>query len=148
MNDDRDPSAENRPAWYWRGYDSLERVVAGGALGWVLTIPLLALTGLITPEAGLNGYAGDYAWYATIPLGMIIWHRSRRGRPGGWVSRALFGGALGLFLGFIFIVLSGALGEAIYGAFFFGIPLGMIAWPIIMRFAHPRLPPPEGKERS
>jgi len=127
---------ESRPSWFWRSYDFLERAVVGGALGWALTIPLLLLGGLASPAAGFNGAAADYAWFATIPLGVIAWFKIRAGRPAGWLSRAVFGGIIGLCLGVSTILLQA--GDQMLGTCLVTIPLGMVVWPLVMRFAYPR----------
>ncbi|MDD2806416.1 MAG: hypothetical protein PHV33_12755 [Elusimicrobiales bacterium] len=137
--------AENKPAWYWRAYDHFERAVVGGVWGWCSTIPVMWLFGIFGDEYGMNGWAGDYAWYGTIPLGVILWSYLRRGRAGGWISRAFFGAALGLPVGLIAIVFSGAWGEAIFGVYLLSIPACMAAWPLLLHFVYPR-PEPEEKK--
>lgn len=130
--------SENKTGKLWRIYDFFERVVTGGVLGWMLTIPLLMLGGLLHPELGLNGSAGDYAWFGTIPLSAAGWAFLRRDRPGGWISRLLFGAALGLPLGLFSMIILGSSGEAIFGVYAATIFAGIILWPILLHFIHPR----------
>lgn len=127
---------ENRLSRFWRSYDFLERVAVGGALGWAITIPLLLLGGLVSPAAGFNGAAADYVWFATIPLGVIAWFKIRAGRPAGWITRAVFGGIVGLCLGVSTIFLQA--GDQMMGTCLLTVPLGMAVWPIVIRFAYPR----------
>lgn len=127
---------EARPFWIWRCYDLLERAVVGGALGWTITIPLLLLGGLVSPAAGFGGAAADYAWFATIPLGVIAWFKIRSGRQSGWISRAIFGGIIGLCLGISTIFFQA--GDLMMGTCLITIPLGMVVWPIIITFTYPR----------
>ena len=136
-----DPIIESRPGWFWRAYNILERIVVGAVWGWSLTIPLLMLTGSLSPGLGMNGAAGDYAWYATIPLGIIIWFVLRWGRFGGWISRAAFGGALGALFATFLIAYLKITGYDIFGWYFISMLFGTVAWPLIMHFIHPRQPP-------
>jgi len=133
-----DQFAEDISLWFWRIYDFTERAVVGGVLGWLLTIPALAVIGAFWHDIGLDGYGGDYAWYVTLPLGAIIWSRLRRGRPGGWPSRAAFGFALGFLVGLAASILSGAMGEAMLGVFIVAIPATMVAWPVLVGLLHPK----------
>jgi len=127
---------ESKLSCFWRSYDFLERAVVGGALGWALTIALLLLGGLVSPAAGFNGAAADYAWFATIPLGVIVWCKIRANRPAGWISRAVFGGIIGLCLGVSTIFFQA--GDLMMGTCLVTIPLGMAFWPLVMRFVYPR----------
>jgi hypothetical protein len=141
-----DPGDKEQIGWWWRTYDVFERMVVGGVLGWAITIPLLIFTGGLNHDWGVDGYAGDYAWYATIPLGMIVWLNLRRGRTGGWKSRATFGGASGALLAtamFTSLKMAGYsvlfdTKEIVLAVYFWAILVPMLAWPVIMRFIYPR----------
>lgn len=128
--------------WYWRFYDVVERAGTGAVIGWFLTFPVMwAADLLFGREAGMNGWAGDYAWYGTIPLGVAGWLWLRRGRPGGWVARAAFGGLAGFPAALLVAVLGGMTGDAMLGAFLLCLPGCAIAWPLIVAYARPKPPP-------
>jgi len=133
-----DPNNQSGPGQFWRAYNIFERVVVGAIWGWALTIPLLMLTGMLSPELGLNGSAGDYAWFATIPLAMVLWSVLRRGRAGGWISRAAFGGAAGAFFATCLVAFLQITGCDIFGWYLISILLCMIAWPLVLHFVYPR----------
>lgn len=142
--------AEKVASRFWRVYDFVERAGTGAVVGWFLTFPVMWMAGaMFGEEAGINGWTGESAWFATIPIGMVGWLWLRRGRPGGWAARAAFGGLVALPACMAWSTLAGMTGEEMLGLCIIGVPAGAIAWPVLIaslrRWSMPP-PPPEKKE--
>ena len=130
MTETGDEFAERASLRFWRAYDVVERAGTGVVVGWLLAFPVMWAAGaLFGPEAGINGWAGDHAWFATVPLGTIWWLWFRRGRPGGWIARAAFGGLIAVPAAIAASILTGASGDSMLGLGIIGVPAGAILWP-------------------
>lgn len=133
---------------FWAIYDVVERAGTGGVIGWFLTFPVMWAAGLLFgPEAGINGWAGDNAWFGTIPLGIGGWLWLRRGRPGGWLARAAFGGLVSLPACIALSILYRVAGDTMLGYCILGVPAGAVLWPLgiwaLRRWTLPPAAPPQ-----